>query len=101
MLTTPPSLDRTKQKKNASLCDVNLCDVNLRDVKLCDVSVCVDHLKRCKTSHRNIFRLPSSTTWMIDVLPFFVPGFSNISRGHAAITQTHANEAMCDGGSRD
>ena len=41
MLTTSPSLDRTKQKKNASLCDVNLCDINLCDVKLCDVSVCV------------------------------------------------------------
>ena len=30
-------------------------------------------------------------------------GFAAIqhSRGHAAITQTHANEAMCDGGSQD
>ena len=41
MFSTSPSLDRTKQKKNASLCDVNLCDINLCDVKLCDISVCV------------------------------------------------------------
>ena len=47
MLTTSPSLDRTKQKNNASLCDVNLCDINLRDVKLCDVSVCVCGVNLC------------------------------------------------------
>ena len=49
MLTTSPSLDRTKQKKNASLCDVNLCDINLRDVKLSDVSVrvCVWGVNLC------------------------------------------------------
>ena len=47
MLTTSPSLDRTKQKNNASLCDVNLCDINLCDVKLCDVSVCVCGVNLC------------------------------------------------------
>ena len=65
MLTTSPSLDRTKQKKcqsvwrqpvwyqsgrrqavwcqcvcGVNLYDVNLCDVNLCDVKLCDVNLC-------------------------------------------------------------
>ena len=47
MLTASPSLDRTKQKKNASLCDVNLWDINLCDVKLCDVSVCVCGVNLC------------------------------------------------------
>ena len=47
MLTTSPSLDRTKPKKNAGLSDVNLCDVNLRDVKLCDVSVWVRGVNLC------------------------------------------------------
>ena len=68
MLTTSPSLDRTKQKKmpvcvtstcvmsicatsscvmsvcvcvcGVNLCDVKLCDVNLCDVNLCDVKLC-------------------------------------------------------------
>ena len=51
MLTTSPSLGRTKQKKNASLCDVNLCDINLCDVKPCDVSVCVWNICKDVTLH--------------------------------------------------
>ena len=70
MLTTSPSLDRTKQKRmpvcvtstcvisicatsscvmsvcvSVCVCGVNLCDVNLCDVNLCDVNLC--DVKRC------------------------------------------------------
>ena len=54
----------------------------------------VDHLKRCKTSL-------SYFCWMLFDYGFIDVESEFFSRGHAAITQTHANEAMCDGGSRD
>ena len=46
------------------------------------VCVCVNHLISCKTSR------------------FLTLSFTTICRGHAAIMQAHANEAMHDGGSR-
>ena len=49
----------------------------------------MEHLKRCKTSFGSM---------MVDFRGFSL--LNHICRGHAAIMQTHANEAMRDGGSR-